>query len=427
MATSHGIAFNDAPTGAPATQDYTKASLGTVKGAIFLGSEDTAVNTNFDDVQWHIGATDLSAVNGFLVGGNYEDNQVTSDSKTLMHATRLLGFADAGTDGEDEGCNFDSTITDGVRVNWTNVQSARLCTSILFKEGVDNVDVQLVTLNGTGSTTISGVGFNPDVVICISTGKDSVSFGPNTLNYGVQFYKQTSNAYAGTYLSGLNNDTTPDSSMYYTTSAIGGNVGTASGALDDEYTLSNFGADGFNANKVAQTTARVAMFISIGLASGYSASVGTVTAPVLTGVTSLISGLDHTPQIALFAATGYTGIDGGVGTGICSLCFGALDADAEVNMGGWIEDAGGATQNTNAGGWHRNDSSIYIFNGTTVRSQATFDSFQTDGVDLNFTTATDAIKIAYLTIGPDIAASTGLSSRHALGRGISRGTARGIG
>jgi hypothetical protein len=425
MATSHGIVFNDAPTVATGTQDYTKSSLGTVKGYLMFGSEDTAANTNFDDVQWQVGASDLSAVNGSLLGVNYEDDQATSDSKTLMHATRLLGLADAGTDGEDEGCNHNATLTDGIQVDWTNIQSARLCTALMFKEGVDNFNVQLVVLNGTGSTTISGVGFNPDVVICVSAGQDAITYGPQGATAGVQFYKQTSNAYAGMYFAGSNGQTSHHSAMYYTTSAIGGNVNVVTANLDSQFTLSNFGADGFDAIKVSQTGTRVVMFISIGVASGYSTAVGTITAPGSTGVASTITGLDHTPQVALFTGSGQSSLDDGTDSQ-SDFFFGACDADAEVNMGGWIQDSDGVVENTSAGGWHRDDSCIYQHNGVSLRNKASFDSFQSDGVDLNWTTATDLIKVGYLTIGPDISASTGSPSRHASRRGVGRGVARGV-
>jgi hypothetical protein len=166
------------------------------------------------------------------------------------------------------------------------------------------------------------------------------------------------------------------------------------------------------------------MFISLKIAAGYSSAVGTADAPGSTGVDSTITGLDHTPQIALFSGTGQTAIDAGSNTK-CSFYFGACDADADVVLGGQVEDSLGSTQNSNSLCWHRDDACIYTHNGVSLRSAASLDSFTADGVDLNFSTASDIVKIGYLTIGPEPAG--GLPSRHGARRGVGRGISRGVG
>ena len=272
MATSHGIVTQDAPTSLQ-TQDYTKTALGTIIGAILLGSEDTPVNTNFIDVQMHIGTTDLGASNNQMAGWNYEDAQATSDVKSLMTTSRLLALADAGTDVEDEGCTFDSVITDGLRVDWDNVQSARLCTALLLKEGIANLDARMVVLNGTGVTTVTP-GFTADIIIAVSVGDTGIVYGPNSFKGGVQFYHRVDDVYAGMHFSATYNDASPDSSRYYTTANIGGEVNTANSFINNHYTLGNFTSTAFDATKVSLTEDRVVMFISIKLAAGYTAKVG---------------------------------------------------------------------------------------------------------------------------------------------------------
>ncbi len=108
----------------------------------------------------------------------------------------------------------------------------------------------------------------------------------------------------------------------------------------------------------------------------------------------------------------------------CNFSYGVCDADAEVACGGYFQDFTSAN-NSDCQGWHREDACIYLKDDAAiVRVKATFDSFQNDGLDLNFGTANTGwdVIVNYLLIGkPAVSLSDGAN------RGIMRGVARGVG
>lgn len=421
MATSHGIVTQNATTSvAPVTQDYTKASLGTVKGYIGLMSSVTAANTDIDNLVLSFGASDLGASDNHLQAFNYEDNVSTSDSKSINRNTQVMRGDEAGQDSGDEIAEHDSTITDGVRVNWTATSAAKETSAILFKEGIANFDCQTITANGTGSTTITP-GFQADGVIIFTSGVTIVNTGPNGANMSVGFY-DTSN-YSTFLIDGDHNLTTPTSAQYHTTTQIGGQA-TSAGGLTNHFTIGNITATSFDITKVSGSNAQVLLVISIKMDAGYLLDVGTVDAEQSTGVASTITGLSFQPQISLFA--GSTNLSTGGESDEGSLFFGACDADAEVCVGGYIEDFT-SISNTDCGSWHRNDSALYLKNSAgTLVGQASFDSFQSDGVDLNWTTASGgAFQVGYMAIG-QVGGGGSTSPIGGGARGISRGSFRGV-
>lgn len=426
MANSHGIVTQAITTSTPdVTQNFTQASLGTPKAYLFWGTESQAVNNNYDDYSVCFGASDLAAVDGFLAYNNYEDDQATSDVQTDIRDDGIYQGNTPGTNDGTELADHNATVTDGIQVNFTATSAAKLATAILLKEGIDSVDVQTPSINGTGSTTIT-TGHAADVVLIYAPSRDTLNTSANTFNGGLTFYDVATDTYASYFVTANHGDTTPDSAERYDESVAGGSLGVSSGTMTNSVTLGTFTATGFDVTKVSGTAGQYLLIISIKLSSGYSAAVGTATAPTSTGVTSLITGLDHTPQIAMFLGCLETAVGGSITQ--CAFYQGACTEDDMVATGGAIEDSGGGTQNTQAVSYHRTDSCIYITDDahTQIISKAEFDSFQTDGVDLNFLTAVNAVKIGYLTIGPNIGGGE-LPGRHGAGRGIGRGIARGIG
>ena len=135
------------------TQDFTVAGFGTPKGAIFLVSYGTANGTAVNHAMLSVGFTDGTRqraigirVENAVVGG--------SDTGNIESSTACILTALNSADTTDGVATFDSWITDGVRVNWTDAPpSAYLVTCILFGgSGVSNVYVDDFTTPGVVDT-----------------------------------------------------------------------------------------------------------------------------------------------------------------------------------------------------------------------------------------------------------------------------------
>lgn len=388
----HAIVTQAAPV-SDGTQDFSRSGLGTPLGYLLFGGQVTTLNTDIDDFALSVGAADFtSEAMGF---SGSEHNQATSDSRRIYRSDEVLRIATAGDSAANEQCSDNGAITDGMQVDWTATDVARQCSAIIFQEGIANFDVQSPSLNGTGATVVT-TGFEPDIVIAFSPDRDNEN-GSNEAHWSMSFYDVSGDSYHGVMGMAGDGSTTPVSAERFDETNIVGFINNV-GNVFQTWTLGSFTSTGFTATKAAGSAARNIIFVSISLSAGYSFSIGTVNAPTSTGVDSILSGLDHEPQIALFAGCGQTAA--GQSSGQCSVGFGACTEDDEFSIGGAIRDFGSAN-NSDASSHHHDDATIYITDDAgTVISEGAFSAFQSDGVDINFSTADTGVALAYLTIGP---------------------------
>lgn len=399
----HAIVTQAAPT-VDGTQDFSKSGLGTPLGYLLFGSQVTALNTDVDGFAISVGAANFAAeAMGF---NGSEHDQATSDSRRILRTDSVLRIAMPGEHAANEECSDNGAITDGMQVDWTSTNVARQCSAIIFQEGIENFDVQTPMLNGAGDTVVT-TGFQPDIVIAFSPDRNDES-GSNEAHWSMSFYDVSGDSYHGVMGMAGDGSTTPVSAERFDETNIVGFINNV-GNVFQTWTLGSFDATGFTASKVAGTVGRNIIFVSIKLSAGYSYSVGTVNAPVATGVDSILSGLDHTPQIALFAGCGQTAA--GASGSQCSVGFGACTGANQFSVGGAIQDFTSAN-NSNTSSHHHSDATIYITDDVgTVISEGAFDAFQSDGVDINFSTADVGVALAYLTIGPVPASSAPMMNK----------------
>lgn len=407
MANSHGIVHAAART-TTGTQDYTQTGLGTIKGLLFLGSDNPSINTTQNDLGISIGASDLAAVPGVMMGVNYEDNVATTDCKKMSQNDHIYGISGPGAWNPDSEADFDSQITDGVRIDWPTIVegTGRRTSAIMLKEGIDQLEVIHQEIAGTGSTTVT-CGFTPDVLLVLDVAS-TVSPDNNGYNLTVGMYHRADDVYATVGVVGFNGQTTPVAACSFKDNKISGTVNSATNIWFNDFTVDSFTGTGFDMTKVSGTGAGDHIFICIKLAAGYSAKVGNFASPGSTGVASVISGLAFTPQIAFFIASSVTDTTDGTDTAKCSISFGAAclddeDAVTEVAQGGTVEDFTEPALADSRGN-HREDACLFLIDETgSIPVKATLDSFPTGGVDLNYTIATASwdVTTGYLVIGPD--------------------------
>jgi len=404
MATSHGI-VHKASRSTIGTLDYTQTGLGTPKGLIFLGSQNVSVNVDFADLGHTVGVSDFSG-NGQMMGGNYEDDVSVTDCKKLNDSNNIYGADDAGTYAPDNEANFDSLVTDGIRLNWPTLAStARRTSALLLKEGIDQFHTQHKVMNATGVTTIT-VGFTPDVILAYGVGT-SIEPDSNGYQMVMGMYHRADDVYASIGTRADNGETDPDSADSFVNDYIVGTVNVSTHNWFNEFTLGNFTSTGFDATKVSSVAVVDVVWVAIKFANGYSGKVGNFSAPVTNGVASVISELPFTPQFGILAATGVNTLDDtrtdGCTFSYGACCFDNADAKVQVSQGGYIDDFG-FTANSECQGFHREDSCIYLKNSAAIiRVKALFDAFPSGGLDLDFTVthANWDVTVGYFVFGPD--------------------------
>lgn len=413
----HAIVTQAAPT-SDGTQNYTKTSLGTPIGALFFGGFVTTLNLDISHSVLSIGATHKSG-NGVMCMSTAENAQATADSDSIQQSDELVRIPTPGANAAQEQCNYNAGVTDGIQVDWVATNVARQISALMFNEGIANFDVQYVTMNGTGATTITP-GFAADIVLFFGCG------GTSEFNLGVcteNFSMYAGGNYASAVMNGAHGTTTPNSAEAMLIDEMIGSVNGTNGNTFNSWTLGNFTGTGFDATKIGGTDPIEVCVVSLKLDAGYAAEVGTFVAPTSTGVASVITGLDHTPDLAIFIGTDQTAAGGAGDSG--TLFIGACDVDDEFCIGVSYEDFT-SVNSTDTQSNHHGDACIYHTDHQGILNmEAAFDSFTADGVDVNFSTADRAILVGYLTIGA--IGTGGLPGFHGANRGIMRGAARGVG
>jgi hypothetical protein len=397
---SHGIVNSTTRTSTTGTKDYIKAGLGTPKAAIVLSSYNSAQNTDINDFGMAAGLTDFTTE--VLFGTNYEDNVSPTDARVAQNNDRIHEMSDPGTQTQDSVAAENGTVTDGMQLNFSAVHAStsRRLSAIMLKEGIDSVSVDYVTLNGAGTVTVTP-GFQADILIAFGNG-GTVEPGGNGFQSALGFYHRADDVHRIMGWRGDDGQTTPTVGCGVDSDFLIGTCNNGATSFFDTFQAENFTSTQYDITNISGSASPQVGIMAIKLAAGYEAKVGYFNAPVTSGVTSVITGLSFQPQFAMFAASSF-GVDTAdeVSNTGCEWSIGACDADAEVAVGMFAEDRTSAS-NSNCQGWHREDACIYLKGiVAAVRVQATFDSFQSDGVDLDFTTATASWDntVNYLVIG----------------------------
>jgi hypothetical protein len=153
------------------TQDITTTDLGglTPKAVLLIATRAVTDGTAVDGAGMYMGASD--GTNEWTEGYESQHAQASMDSDHQQDTTsnRILTIYDGTADGVVEGtANFDSFITDGVRIDWTDAPAGAYLITATFFAGTDlSTNVGTVGLGNTGNALIAvtSVGFEADVLI----------------------------------------------------------------------------------------------------------------------------------------------------------------------------------------------------------------------------------------------------------------------
>ncbi len=387
----HAIVTQQQPT-TPQTQDYTKIGLGTPKGYLAFSGLAVSLNASLIDQGLSMGASDLSGL-GDSIWTTGEDGISPTNTAKRQFNDSVVGSAGVGATTRTQLAQHNAVITNGVQLNWLNATTARQVTALIFNEGVDQFNVSAPLLANAGDTIVT-TGFMPDAIIGFNVGIDVINSNRNAGEFAVCFYKRTGNIYTSSSYRADDNVVTPTSGESRDNDRFTAQTNNA-GNTFDEWTVGSFTSTGFTATKIKGSSSRYIVWVSLSFLSGYDIEVGDVSAPLATGPIDLITGLNGTPQLAIFAGNGLVANPGTASTR-GSYWLGATDVDNQFAIGGVNRDGG---INSTTRSLHHTDSCIVSMdNDGNTWSQASFDSFSPGTVRLNFSIAARAQVISYLVI-----------------------------
>lgn len=394
MAVTYDIADFACPT-STGNQDLTISGFGTVKTVLIVLNRGTTIGTKIDHNALQISATDLT--NHRTTATASDDNVGTTDANRANTTDKVISFIDS--DGTVEGAaSYVSTVTDGIRINWTTAPSvARKFTAIFF--GGDDLSANVgsyeVPATIDQEVTISGLGFEPDVIIHFGSNTDfpgssvngNIRFGFSVNNVGLDQVCNSWDAKDG--------ETTSQSSSAVMSDRCFQNIDGAT--LFTAGYVSEYNADGFKVQTKNTNSSKQMAYLALNFNSTLSFSTGIVNSPTSTGNQS-ISSLSFKPGIVLQGLSNVGATDTGNATSNGQAFGISLFTDSKEYCHYISDQDSVGTQNSEA--LIDDQSKNFEFGDGTVMHAATHVSMNSDGWTENYTTADNvaARKWTYLAI-----------------------------
>lgn len=364
-----------APTSAT-TQNLTSSGFGTPKCALFWTTTGTVNGTVATHGMLAVGGTD--GTRSYTASMMDESAANPSDSDEHRSTTAAL-LTQVSTDQSVDGtANFNAWVTDGVQLDWTDPPpSAYLVNALLVGgTGVSNCYVGNAATPTTvdTATDVTAPGFEPDLVIVWG------AYASTSGNLGLGFVvNDGSNTQRGAgQWSGNNNATHAVISTLHD-NRVWGSGQTVLGTVQ----IQGFDSSGFDLYLRDVTgTAITVGYMAIKF-SGISAKVTTCASPTSTG-THTCTGAGFTPQLALALQGEWAAVNTQYGSDDNEpFAFGGSTATQSLVGGVYREDGGTGSVKQSL----TDSKPVHSYKDGADYMVATFDSFTSDGVTWNYTTA----------------------------------------
>jgi len=393
----HGRVTQAAPE-AIETQDVVVSGIGVPNMALVLSSGATAIDTEAAGMAPMIGFMNPSKQ--CFAGSSHRDDNAPVRAYSQASIAGVVNQLEPQTDGTllTRGV-YSDRVTDGFELNFTvGNAGAHLYSSILMRDGVQDMDIAEFTLPASGSVSVS-MAFEPDVILFLSAGnattnKDNsgtlglaagipqgaVGAAMLSAGYREQFANNTSNA-----KSTMRDNDTAIASMEPNSSTV------------NTFSAGLFSASGFTAAREEGSTEMLVTAVGIKLQPGYEAAIGQINTPTETGRHTL-GREELAPEFVLLFGAGV-----------------AADNTDEDGIGVSIGVSGGmANQTCVSGGTmpvatpkpaksrHSDSEIIRVHRDPDQKPQAVaaLEGLTADGgMMLNFTEANESVRMIYLMIG----------------------------
>lgn len=371
------------------TQDITISGFGTPKAALFVVTRGVTDETLAAHAIIGWGVADGTNQRAFTA--KHEDNQGTTDADCRCMTDECIAINDVDNtiDGE---ANFDSFITDGVRINWGNAPAAGYLLTVILFGGDIQVNVRDITTTATLGATTSDTtcGFEPDVIFFGGNGFIPFNDFNNTAYLPVLGIATNE---SGGIKQGLmavtdgNGFTTSGAGVHHSNKYCQAAYFT-SGGYAGAMELTSFDANGFTVTHREDTTVTVpAAFLAIKFDDNSQFELDFIDSPTSTGdhdITSIGFQPNFVYQLVSFIDTEESSDTAGAEAG--SFGISVFDGTNEYCIMISTEDNVGTT-NTNS---ISSDKAVKVIdNAGTVVFEGSFDSFLSNGWRINYPSTVD--------------------------------------
>ena len=259
------------------TQDITITDFGTPKAAMFIITKGVTDNTSVDGAVIATGFTDGTRnVCGDIAAKHGDETTVT---RSGFSTSACISMSD--DTGNLATADFDSWITDGVRIDWTNAPpSAYLLTVVLFGGDDLTAYASFFTSAAVGNTAdITDPGFQPTDLITVfegNPGSPSICIGA-VHDDGASTVTQASTAYTS------RNSRTAGENAGESTATYGAFLLRSDGLIHRTQSFNTFDANGFSATCGGTTTGDDEIIYLALKIENHDSYVGTFSTPTSTG------------------------------------------------------------------------------------------------------------------------------------------------
>lgn len=385
----------------------------TPKVILFYGAAKPDSQGQYNNARMGLGAATSSSnrwANSVVY--NWSSAAGTSQAARQLSTTKCFSFVGAASSTTQStlmDADFVSMDADGFTYNLTTTDGTARRVFFVALGGSDlSVNVGTFDIGtGTGSVSVTGVGFQSDIVMMSSSisSTSAGSFSNATWTFGAAI-SSSSQFSSGWFASTSVNPT--NTKAYQIGTKVIGRMGTA-GTVSMEAGFTSMDSDGFTINvTTADALARKIGYVAL---DGIQAKIGTITQKTSIGTTAT-TGVGFTPKLLILSSVNSTssasavagGPTLGTATGVSNRSVVANDS-LDANSG---NHAQGNTSTALVMGHYRATGTTADSTHPTTLGEADLSSFDADGFTLNWT-ATDgnARESYYIAIGQSNTASSG--------------------
>lgn len=397
-----GIVHGTANT-STGNQTFTDSNFGggTPKAAFFIVQAHSGTfGVEQDHVRIGWGAA-IATDKRWCIAASSEHDVGTSNANRRANTDECCQLLDADATAVAYEADFISFGANAVTINWALVDAAVECSVVVVLFGGTDLEVDLFTFTPQAtedtSTHITSMSFEPNVLICSSAMRDAGASGNILMGVGVCANDETTVTQAGMVTFDRDGQATSEGR-----GAVAGDRWPMevndTPTVDYAIEFANFDSLGFEAftrDGGGDNTDRVGV-LALGLPADIDAKVTTHTTPASTGNEDF-TGTGFTPQFAMMLMTRHIAMPGVAAGGYgSSIGVSVNTVNDQFSAMGRHEDEVGTT-NT---GCILDDKSANLPADTdsgTTPIEADFVSFLSDGIRLDFTSASTH-KWAMLTI-----------------------------
>jgi hypothetical protein len=363
------------------------------KAIILWGVKLTSNNTfeSGDNAFWFGAAT--SATERWCMSGAEDDAVATSNTGRRLSTNRVITIHASGTPTTDAIADLVSFDADGFTINWSDAPSAawQCHYMALGGDSITNAKAGTAATTPTPSTSITGVGFTPGIVIMagVNTAKDT-DLNTKSLMIGAA---SAVSSQAVVAMRSRDAVTTTDNISYQDSNFCFAFLAAGSNSFSWRGSLASFDANGFTINW--QTYGGTATdFCYLALKGGQYA-VLTDTQRTSTTGTKSTTNVGYKPRGALFASWGRTASNS-IDNTQARLTVSASDGNDQGGF--WWQSADNVTTTDLDQKSFTDKALLLATQPSTTDAEADLASFDADGFTLNWTTVADSTARQFIAV-----------------------------